>query len=208
MVKSKEEKRTSLVVIIALITMILEISIGVYSQSMALLAEGIHQGGHVLVIGLSWVAYILVRRLEARDDQKYNRDRVLTLSAYTSGFLLLLMAVVIIVEAIERLLSPEVHILYSEALTIAVIGLVVNTICAFILHSHSEEEDLNHHAAYLHVLADAVTGICAVVGLICAKIWIITWIDSVIALLSAFVIIKWASGLVHTTAKKILLRDE
>ena len=59
-VKSRGEKRTAFVVAFSAVTMVLEIAIGLFSNSMALLADGIHMGSHVLAIGLSWGAYVLL----------------------------------------------------------------------------------------------------------------------------------------------------
>ncbi len=207
MVKSREEKNTSIVVVIALLTMILEIGIGIYSKSMALFADGIHQGAHVLILGMSWSAYILVRHLKAKNNDNYDEDRILNLSAFTSGILLVFMAIFIIIEAIERLQAPHVHILYVQALTIAIVGLFVNSSCAWILHSHQNESDLNSHAAYLHVLADAVTSIGAIFGLICAWLWDITWIDTIIAIISSLIVLKWAIGLLRTTGKLLIKKQ-
>lgn len=101
-VKSRGEKRTAFVVAFSAVTMVLEIAIGLFSNSMALLADGIHMGSHVLAIGLSWGAYVLVRRLQKKDACGVDGDKVLSLSAYTSGVLLLIFALFIVVEAIER----------------------------------------------------------------------------------------------------------
>lgn len=208
MIRSKEEKKTSIVVVIALITMILEVSIGWHSKSMALFADGIHQGAHVLILGLSLAAYWLVRRIEKRQNDNYDGDKILALSAYTSGILLIFMAIFIITEAIERLSSPHVHILYMQALGIACIGLVVNSSCAWILHSKHGEGDLNSHAAYLHVLADALTSIGAIFGLICAMIWDITWIDTIIAVISSLIVLRWAVGLLRTVCRQLVKKEK
>lgn len=208
MIRSKEEKKTFIVVVIALITMILEVSIGWHSKSMALFADGIHQGAHVLILGLSLAAYWLVRRIEKRQNDNYDGDKILALSAYTSGILLIFMAIFIITEAIERLSSPHVHILYMQALGIACIGLVVNSSCAWILHSKHGEGDLNSHAAYLHVLADALTSIGAIFGLICAMIWGITWIDTIIAVISSLIVLRWAVGLLRTVCRQLVKKEK
>ena len=118
-VKSRGEKRTAFVVAFSAVTMVLEIAIGLFSNSMALLADGIHMGSHVLAIGLSWGAYVLVRRLQKKDACGVDGDKVLSLSAYTSGVLLLIFALFIVVEAIERFFVPRVEIRYVEAMVIA-----------------------------------------------------------------------------------------
>lgn len=104
--KTQDEKKTAFVVLFSAVIMVLEIFFGLFTNSMALLADGIHMGSHVLAIGLSWGAYVLVRRLKRQHADNIDGDKILALSAYTSGILLLLFALFIMVEAIERLLPP------------------------------------------------------------------------------------------------------
>lgn len=196
------ERRTAFVVIFTFIVMVAELSVGLVSHSMALTADGVHMGSHVLVLGLNWAAYVLVRHLSRRGLDKYSGDRILSLSAWTSGIFLLLMAVFIIVEALERLAGPHVGISTGQALAVACIGLVANLICASALHNH--HADLNSHAAYLHILSDVLTEIGAIIGLICAMLWDITYIDAVVALLAAVIVIRWAIKLLCTTGKSLI----
>lgn len=200
-IKNSNEKRTAFVVIFSTITMVLEIVCGLFSKSMALLADGIHMGSHVLAIGLSWGAYILIRHLQKKGINHVDGNKILTLSAYTSGILLLLFALFISIEAIDRFFNPVVKIRYSEALVVAVTGMLVNLICAFVLHDKHGTSDYNRHSAYLHVVADALTSIGAIFGLVCAMVWDITWIDTVVAFVCSLVIIRWAFRLLSDTGR-------
>lgn len=206
--KSKSEKKTAFVVLFSAATMVLEIFSGLISKSMALLADGIHMGSHVLAIGLSWGAYVLVRHLEQKKADNIDGGKVLSLSAYTSGMLLLIFALFIIAEAIERFFSPAVEIRYIEAMIVAAIGMVVNIICAFVLHERHGHGDYNRHSAYLHVLADALTSLGAIFGLVCAMIWDIIWIDTIVALICSLVIIRWSKNLLFDTGKALTSRTE
>lgn len=201
--KSQSERKTAFVVLFSAATMVLEIIFGLFSKSMALLADGIHMGSHVLAIGLSWGAYVLVRRLERKHTENVDKDKVLSLSAYTSGVLLLVFALFIIAEAVERFFTPAVEIRYAEAMVVAAIGMVVNIICAIVLHDKHEHEDYNRHSAYLHVLADALTSLGAIFGLVCAMIWNVIWIDTLVALVCSLVIIRWAKNLLFDTGKAL-----
>jgi cobalt-zinc-cadmium efflux system protein len=200
------EKKTSWVVLITAITMVVEILFGIWTNSMALLADGIHMGSHVLAIGLTWVAYVAVRRLSRKDTFKGNTTKILSLSGYSSGLMLLIFAVVILVEAIQRFFNPStIH--FSEAILVAVIGLIVNIVCVLILHHDHEHSDHNIRAAYLHVIADALTSVTAIAGLSAAWIWNIVWLDALGAILSSFVIIKWSIGLLKDSGKSLLDMD-
>ena len=159
----RHESKTRWVVFLTAITMVIEIAFGLITNSMALLADGIHMASHVLAIGLSWIAYIFVRKLS--DDDKFtgNTEKILSLSGFSSGLMLLIFAIVIMVEAVERFFNP-LEIIYMEAIMIAIIGLVVNIASAFILHHEHEHSDHNIRAAYLHVIADALTSLSAILG--------------------------------------------
>jgi len=199
----QHEKRTMWVVLLTAVTMVVEIFFGLTTKSMALLADGIHMGSHVLAIGLSWVAYIIVRKASSNVKFKGNSDKILSLSGYSSGLMLLIFAIVIMVEAIERLFTP-VEISYKEAILVAIIGLVVNIASAFLLHHDHEHTDHNIRAAYLHVIADALTSVSAILGLTAAMIWDIPFIDTIAALISSFVIVKWSIGLLKDSGRTLL----
>ena len=201
--KHNYENKTMWVVLLTAVTMVVEIIFGLTTKSMALLADGIHMGSHVLAIGLSWVAYIIVRKVSKSEKFTGNSDKILSLSGYSSGLMLLIFAVVIMVEAIQRFYNP-VDIVYKEAILVAIIGLLVNIASAFILHHKHEHSDHNIRAAYLHVIADALTSVSAILGLTAAMIWDIPFIDTIAALLSSLVIIKWSVGLLKDSGKVLL----
>lgn len=201
--KSNYENKTMWVVLLTAITMVVEIIFGLTTKSMALLADGLHMGSHVLAIGLSWVAYIIVRKVSKNDSFKGNSNKILSLSGYSSGLMLLIFAVVIMVEAVQRFYNP-VEIVYKEAILVDIIGLAVNIASAFLLHHDHEHSDHNIKAAYLHVIADALTSVSAVIGLTAAMIWEIPFIDTIAALISSLVIIKWSVGLLKDSGKVLL----
>ncbi len=199
----ENEKKTLWVVLLTAVTMVVEIIFGLLSGSMALLADGIHMGSHVLAIGLSWVAYIIVRKLSRNKSFTGNSDKILSLSGYSSGLILLIFAFVIISEAIHRLSNP-IDINYKDAIIVALIGLIVNIISAFLLHTDKKQSDINIRAAYLHVIADALTSFTAIIGLVIAMIWDIVYIDAIAALLSSLIIIRWSIGLLRDSGRGLL----
>ena len=203
MEKHQFEKKTLWVVLLTAITMLVEIYYGITTKSMALLADGIHMGSHVLAIGLSWLAYVIVRKVSQNNKFKGNSDKILSLSGYSSGLMLLIFAIVIMVEAIERFFNP-VDIIYQEAIMVASIGLLVNIASAFLLHHDHEHSDHNIRAAYLHVIADTLTSLSAILGLIAAMVWDIPYIDTIAAVISSLVIIKWSIGLLKDSGSSLL----
>jgi cobalt-zinc-cadmium efflux system protein len=199
----KFEKKTGWVVLLTAVTMVVEITFGLVTHSMALLADGIHMGSHVLAIGLSWLAYVFVRKVSG--NIKYNDagEKILSLSGYTSGLLLLVFAIFIIIQAVERFINP-LQIGFRQAIIVAFIGLAVNIISAFLLHHDKEESDHNIKAAYIHVIADAVTSVSAILGLTAAMIWNISYVDTIAAIISSIVIIKWAAGLLKESGTTLI----
>jgi len=201
-----KERKTLWVVLLTAITMVVELIFGILSGSMALLADGIHMASHVLAIGLSWIAYIIVRKLNSSDKFTGDSNKILSLSGYSSGLILLIFAFVIMTEAIHRLYNP-VEISYMEAILVACIGLLVNILSAFLLHTDQSHSDHNIRAAYLHVIADALTSLSAILGLLAAMIWDIVFVDAIAALLSSLIIISWSIGLLRDSGRNLLDMD-
>ncbi len=208
-VTNENEKKTLAVIIFTVLTMIAEVVYGYITNSMALLADGYHMGTHALALGLTYAAYVLVRKLADSPSFPDGTEKIGVLAAYTSSIFLGLTGLWIISEAVFRLISP-VSIEFNEALLVAVIGLTVNAICIYIMEKsghkedecdceHHKEEDYNYKSAYYHILADAVTSILAIFALVIGKYFNIVYLDSFIGLVGGILIIRWAAGLIKNT---------
>jgi len=216
------ETRTLLVVILTLITMFLEIFYGYITHSMALLADGFHMGTHALALGITFLAYFLSRKFAESDLFLNGTDKIKTLAAYTSSIFLGLTGIGIIVESLSKFINP-VQIIFSDAIIVAAIGLIVNILSILIMkgkhvhlhigecehhhHHHHEEkvkEDSNFKSAYLHILADVLTSVLAILALILCKFLHVTYFDPCIGILGGIVIIKWSIGLIKDTVKELL----
>lgn len=141
------EQKTKWVTIITFVTMIVEVSMGYWSGSMALLADGWHMASHTLALFLSLVVYYLYRHPKFRASFTFGGGKILSLGGYTSSILLIFIAGSMIVESIARFYN-ERAIHYPEALAVAILGLGINLICALIMHkgSDSAEEPHDDHA--------------------------------------------------------------
>jgi cation diffusion facilitator family transporter len=223
--KQAIEKRTLIVVIITFVTMIAEILFGWISNSMALLADGWHMGTHAFALGVSLIAYIAARKYAKDETFTFGTWKIEILGAYTSAIVLGIVGVIMIFSSIERIISP-LNIHYNQALFVAVLGLLVNLVCAVILnsggHSHEHEhhhgedehshhqhnhEDLNLKSAYLHVVADALTSILAIAALLGAKYFEFVWLDPFIGIVGAGLIIRWSFLLLRDTGGILLERE-
>ena len=137
------ERKTKWVTLISLFTMIVEIAVGYWSGSMALLADGWHMASHTLALFLSLVVYYLYRHPRFKSSFTFGGGKILSLGGYTSSILLIMIAISMVVESISRFYEIKaIH--YSEAILVAVIGLVVNLVCAVILHSEGHEHSHGH----------------------------------------------------------------
>ncbi len=198
------ESRTIFVVALTFVVMLGEIIIGFLSHSTALVADGVHMASHVLLIGLNWYAYYFVRKQERKGITIYSSEKVMQLSAFASGILLLLMSFFIFHESIEHM---EVHHHmenYPMAFLIAIIGLVVNVVSAKALHTSHLQDNPNNHAAYLHVLSDVLTKIGVIIGLTCSYIWDFTWIDAAVGLITSIIVLVWARNLLVKSASVLI----
>lgn len=197
------EEKTKWVVILTAITMVVEISFGYWTNSMALLADGWHMASHVFALGLTWIAYFVARKYSASEKFSFSREKILALSGYTSAIFLMIMAVIMAIESVGRLLNP-VEIFFKEAIIVAIIGLIVNGISAVFLHHDHDHGDHNIRSAYLHVLADGLTSLTAIIALIVGMYQNIYWLDSLSGIISAIVISKWAVDLIKNSGKDLI----
>ncbi len=213
------ERKTRLAVWLTAVMMVAEIAGGWFFNSMALLADGWHMSSHALALGLSLLAYAAARRYAADRRFAFGTWKIEILGGYSSALLLLGVAGLMVFQSVERLLTPgPIH--YDEAIFIAVIGLAVNLICAWLLrddhhhhdhHGHDHHHDHGHHhddlnlrSAYLHVMADAATSVLAIVALLAGKFWSASWLDPVMGLVGALLVALWARGLLRDTGRVLL----
>lgn len=223
--KRPGETRTLIVVIITAVMMVAELIAGGLFGSMALLADGLHMGSHSVALMISVFAYWYARRHANNREYSFGTGKVNALGGFTGAVLLAGFAFVMAFESVLRLLNP-VEILFNQALIVAIIGLLVNGICVFILgvddhhhdhghghdHDHGDAHDQQHHdhnlkSAYLHVLADALTSVLAIIALLAAKFYAANWIDPVIGILGAVLVGKWSIGLLKSTSATLLDRQ-
>lgn len=215
------ERNTKWAVALTALMMVAEIAGGWAFNSMALLADGWHMSSHALALGLSVLAYAAARRY-ARDVRfAFGTWKIEVLGGYTSAILLVMVAGLMLYQSIERLISPTV-IHYDQAIAIAMVGLLVNLACAWLLkddhghdhhhhrahHDHDGHDhhhhDLNQRAAYLHVVADAATSVLAILALIGGKYWGADWLDPVMGIAGAALVGIWALGLLRDSGRVLL----
>jgi cation diffusion facilitator family transporter len=202
------ERRTWFVIALTATTMVVEILSGLLFGSMALLADGWHMASHASAMGITAMAFYWARKHLDNPRFTFGTGKIGDLAGYSSALLLALIAFFMAYESIRRLLNPVI-IHFNEAILVAIIGLTVNLVSAFILkedhHKHERHHsDHNLRAAYLHVLADSLTSILAIVALLFGKFRGWTFLDPVMGVVGALVISRWSYGLMRDTGRVLL----
>ena len=204
------QKRSWRVLILTLIVMVVEIVAGTVFGSMALLADGWHMSTHAVAFVIVLVAYHYARKHADDPTFSFGTGKFSVLGGFASAIALALVALMMCIESLHRMIAPE-EIRFNEALSVAVLGLLVNIASAFILKTphehHHHGHDHNLKAAYLHVLADALTSLLAIIALLFGKYFGWNRLDSAVGIVGAVVIMRWAFGLLKETAPILLDRS-
>ena len=228
------ERRTLWVVLITAAMMIGELIVGYMTNSQALKGDGWHMGTHVGALGLTLVAYWYARRHAGSDIFSFGTGKVYALAGYTSAVVLVIVALALGRESIEKL-TGEHNVDFKDALPVAIIGLLVNILCAFLLgtghhyghshdhgHAHAHDHDHPHdhapvvnanagsldynmRAAYIHIIADAFTSVLAITAL-ALGLWndSLEFIDPLVGVIAGLVIGWWAISLARQASRQLL----
>lgn len=230
---ARNERRTWLVIALTATMMVAEITAGTIYGSMALLADGWHMSTHASALLITALAYRYARRHARNPRFTFGTGKLGDLAAFGSATVLAIVALLIGWESLMRLRSP-VPISFDEAILVALLGLVVNLVSAWLLkddhdhhHGHGHNHEHHHHehahdhghgvpaaragqrdnnlrAAYLHVLADALTSVLAIVALLAGRSYGWVWLDPVIGIVGALVILRWSWGLLRDSGAVLL----
>jgi len=211
-------RRTLWVVVLTFVMMIGEIAAGYITGSMALLADGFHMATHAGALSIAAAAYGFARRNANNRRYSFGTGKVGDLAGFASAMVLGLVSLGIAGESIFRLFEPAT-VAFGEATLIAIVGLGVNILSAFLLmghhghdhgHHHDHTHDHHHHhdnnlrSAYVHVLADALTSVLAIAALLAGRYLGWVWLDPAMGIVGAIVIAKWAYNLMRDSAAVLL----
>lgn len=199
------ERGTRFVFWLTMATMAVEILSGWAFGSMALLADGWHMASHAGAMAVAWFAYAYARKNADNPDLVFGAGKVNALAGFGSAVGLILVAIFMAAESAMRFIAP-VPIAFAQAIFVAVLGLAVNLASAWLLRDedHAHSHDHNLKAAYIHVLADALTSVLAIFALLGGRLYGLNWLDPVMGIVGALVVGRWALGLLRETARVLL----
>ncbi|RXJ81337.1 cation diffusion facilitator family transporter [Arcobacter sp. F2176] len=186
---------------ITLITMFAEFFYGFLSNSLALVSDAIHMFTHSFALIISLLAIIIASK-QAPLEKTFGYYRAEVLAAFINGITIVLSILWIIYEAIERFLNPEV-IDIKIAMIVATIGLVVNIITGVIL-MQGDKNNINLKSSFIHMLSDALSSVAIIIGYIIIYFTHWYFVDIILAILVAFVIGKWAIGILKSSTNTLM----
>jgi cation diffusion facilitator family transporter len=218
----RNERRTWLVIALTATMMVVEIAAGSVFGSMALVADGWHMSTHAAAMLIAALAYRFARKHAHNPRFTFGTGKLGDLAGFASAVVLALIALLIGWESLQRFYNP-VTINFGQAISVAVVGLLVNLLSAFLLrddhghhhHGHGHDDHHHHHdhahaadnnlrAAYLHVLADALTSVLAIVALLLGSLYGWSWMDPAMGIVGGLVIARWSFGLIRDAGGVLL----
>ena len=217
-------RRTLVVVAITAVMMVGEIVAGTIFNSMALLADGFHMATHAGALAVAAGAYAFAKKHARTGRFTFGTGKVGDLAGFASALVLGVVAIGIAWESIARLIAPK-DVAFGEATVVAVIGLAVNLVSAVLLsggHGHGHHDHDHHHghggpehgrdnnlrAAFIHVLADALTSVLAIAALVAGRLLGWTWLAAAMGIVGSVVIATWSWNLMRDTAAVLLDRTD
>jgi cation diffusion facilitator family transporter len=198
------ERRTLLA--IAMTVRVVEISAGIAFGSMVLLAYGLYMGSHTAALGITAFAYLYARRHAHNRRFSFGTGKVNALAGFSSAILLAVFALMMAWESVNRFFNP-VEVIFNQAIVVAILGLIVNVLSVLILGERHDGKDRYHtshlpghsdhnlRAAYLHVLADALTPFLAIFALSAGKFFGFVWMGPLMGIIGAILVSRWSWGL-------------
>lgn len=224
---NRNERQTWAVVLVTAVMMVAEIVGGTWYGSMALVADGWHMATHAAALAIAALAYRYARRHSGDPRFTFGTGKIGELSGFASAIVLGMIALFVAWESVTRLINPHT-IDFSQAIFIAVLGLLVNLVSAGLLyqgnaphdhghdhahrsaghhddhHAHEHHRDSNLHAAYVHVLADALTSVTAILGLVLGRYLGWVWMDPLMGIVGSLVIAQWSVGLLRSAGAHLV----
>ena len=192
-----------------LISIVLNIAItiaqvigGIVSGSLALLSDALHNFSDVISLIISYIANKLVKK-KASLKRTFGYKRAEILAAFINAFTLVVVAILLIFEAIERFQNPQ-NIEYNLVIWLSVIAILGNGFSVLLLKSNAED-NMNMRSAYLHLITDMMASVAVLVGGVLMKYYEIYWVDSVLTFIIALYLVIMGWDLLKNSTRVLML---
>ncbi|MBT2642470.1 cation transporter [Bacillus sp. ISL-41] len=165
---------------------LIEIVYGFISGSLMIIGDGVHMSSDAISLILSLVAAIMATKA-ATKKRTFGYKRFEPIAAFINGLTLILIPLYIMYEAVNRMIRP-VEIIPEQMITVGIIGLLINALVGYILSKG--DANLNMRSAILHVFADMITSLSAVIVALAIMFFDLVWLDPVGSIVTSFIIIR------------------
>lgn len=175
---------------------------GLISGSLSLLSDALHNFSDVLSLVVSYVASKLSKR-KASINKTFGYKRAEILAAFVNASTLIIVAIILIKEAIERFYNPQT-IESDLVVWLALLAIVANGLSVILLKKDSKN-NINIKSAYLHLLTDMMASVAVLIGGLLMKYYRIFWVDSLLTLVIALYLIWVGYFLLKDSTKMLML---
>lgn len=200
--KSKKDKNLFISILLNIVITVAQIIGGVLSGSLALLSDALHNFSDVLSLVVSYVASKLAKK-KASTDKTFGYKRAEILAAFVNAATLVIVAVLLIIEAIKRFQNPE-EIESDLVIWLAVIGILINGASVLLLKGDSKNS-INIKSAYLHLFTDMLASVAVLIGGLLMKYYQMYWVDSALTFLIAIYLIIVGFNLLKVSTRILML---
>ncbi len=199
--KEPSKKNLLISVLLNAVITLAEFIGGIFSNSLALISDAVHNLSDTMAIIISYIAMIIGKK-ESTTKNTFGYKRIEILAALFNAVVLIVISIYLFYEAYERFLNPE-PIKSKIMFIVATIGLLGNLVSVLLLHKDSEH-NLNVKAAYLHLIGDTLSSVGVIIGSILIYFWNMYWIDPLLTIIIGLVIIKATWGILKETIEILM----
>jgi cobalt-zinc-cadmium efflux system protein len=185
--EKKGSKNLIITILLNLLITVAELIGGIFSNSLALISDALHNFSDGLAMFIALVAMKISKR-ESNVRKTFGYKRIQILAALFNSVVLIVISIGLLYEAYHRFMNPE-PVKSIPMLVVAVIGLIANFVSVVLLKNHSHQ-NLNIKAAYLHLIGDTLSSVAVIVGGVLIYFFDIYWIDPLVTVIISIYIIK------------------
>lgn len=175
---------------------------GLISGSLALLSDALHNFSDVLSLIVSYIANVLSKK-KASTTKTFGYKRAEIIAAFVNSATLIIVAIILIKEAIERFISPE-EVESNLVIWLSLLGILANGFSVFLIKKDSKK-NMNMKSAYLHLLTDMLASVAVLTGGLLMKFYEIYWVDPLLTLIIAIYLIYMGFDLLKDSTRVLML---